>query len=302
MLLETTNKIIDNEWSFIEGIESCGEFDPNNHNLSWKFEYKNSPKTTDRRLRPQGIKPATDFEQTEFGYRFDYFVDENGINKGSCIRKPNITGGTYYQEELNVCIQTLKTACDNIYIAQSALEELSIEERYSIALVEGSAIATFDDLTKDEVTFDIKIADQSIDDLGSITVRDYENCEVLFDSDIISARADKANKVPDPLDSSYTHVPILVDANTAKFNEGPNGYFTTSGDFVTLKFCVMSEIGLSKVVDIATQTEVDTSISYTKVKIDVTIDMKNNFSTQLEIEEEKASSASEDVDIEYDCK
>jgi hypothetical protein len=198
---------------------------------------------------------------------------------------------------------------------------LSIEEYYSVALVPDSTTAVFNSTTEDnEIIFKLKIAAGSENELDPINVFDFSTCKIPIGPQFVTAQKDIVNRVSDmvfdPFDANYVHVPVLVDIRTDNFYQSPpEGYFTElTGDggiawedddiveYVNLKFCVKSEMGMSTVLNLnTTQTEY-TSISYTKVKFDVTIDMKTNFATNVTITEENALTETENVQIGYECK
>lgn len=127
---DITNKIINGDASLMNG--SCGENDPTNPNSIWEFQYsiegKNEEKDpmgdkAHRHLQsisgapggPNGMIPPPDFEQTEFGWRFEYFTDtETNEKMGTCRKKPGIISGPHSQENLNTCINKFSLACSQI--------------------------------------------------------------------------------------------------------------------------------------------------------------------------------------------
>jgi hypothetical protein len=203
-------------------------------------------------------------------------------------------------------------------------------ERYDIALVPNSTVVAFKDPDEEisfsqqdgldeiatidvpdveEMTFSLKIAKESVDELNLITVLDYVDCNNDISDDIISARKDLGDKVVDA-DERYWDVPIRVDINTTNFDNGPDGYFTRNDETneVNLKFCVKSEMGVATVVDLDQNGNIiagsnhTSSVSYMKVKFDVTIDMETNFESNVDIQEEGAVVTTQGVENSYTCK
>jgi hypothetical protein len=180
-----------------------------------------------------------------------------------------------------------------------------------MTVVPDSVAVAFDENSSgNEISYKLKIAKETAGDLNTITVLDYTTCKIPFtNSNIISAKLLGDEQTTTNADDRYNEVPIEIDVNTTMFEstDSPNDYFTTKVDGknnVQLKFCVMSELGSTTVVDLNDNgKDVTSSISYNKVKFDITIDMENNFAvTDMNIEEKSASTASKDAVIAYDCK
>ncbi len=185
--------------------------------------------------------------------------------------------------------------------------ELTSEEKYSMSLVPGSVAVAFDeDRSDNEVSYKLKIAEDSKDKLVALTILDHTTCKVPFaNTDIISAALSSGDFTKNA-DDRYLDIPIDIDVNTTMFEspDSPDDYFTTNvngENNARLKFCVMTELGSSTVVSKDGKVE-NSSISYNKVKFDITINMETGFATDLKIQEENASTASKNVNIEYDCK
>jgi hypothetical protein len=193
---------------------------------------------------------------------------------------------------------------------------------WSIRLVDDSAVVDFSDkingappadgetAKEGEIAFSLKIADQCVKDLGRISTMDFDTCKHPINQSIIHAQADLNNK--SLVDSDiYAKIPILVDIKTEKFEDSIDeypGYFFAdeTGEKVTLKFCVKSELGKENIIKLdANGEEGETeasSISYTMLKFDITINMVTGFATNMDIQEKSASSTTETVDIAYNCK
>jgi hypothetical protein len=189
-------------------------------------------------------------------------------------------------------------------------EPLTLEEKYNMTVVPDSVAVAFDENSSDnEISYKLKIAKETVGTLITITILDYTTCKIPFtNSNIISAKLLGGEQITTNADDRYSEVPIEIDVNTTMFGstDSPDDYFTTKVDGknnAQLKFCVMSELGSTTVVDLNDDKDVTLSISYNKVKFDITIDMENNFEVKdMKIEEKSASTASQDVEIAYDCK
>lgn len=157
---------------------------------------------------------------------------------------------------------------------------ISLGTKYSIEFVPDSIETVFNgDDSKDEMTFKLRIADQSLDKLGSITVRDHETCKGdPFDPSVISAEADLDNKVVSD-DGIYADVLVRVDINTTDIYEITKpypGYFNPSGDDnnVIFNFCIRSELGQESVINVATGLPQTYAISYKEVKFELSVRME----------------------------
>jgi hypothetical protein len=184
----------------------------------------------------------------------------------------------------------------------------SVENEFFLAVVPDSAAAVFDE-SDNEITFSLKIADQSIDDLD-IFAANLENCDgERFDSSIISVFVDTANKVPDISGSYYANVPIFVDIKTGNFQaaaEKHPTYFTENkaAGTVQIKFCLRAELGEITVTNLITNQPETSTISFTNLRFDMELDMVKKFVSSFDAVEESSSldSQNANANINYESK
>ena len=184
---------------------------------------------------------------------------------------------------------------------------ISLANKYFIALVENSTVATFNETESDnEIMFNLKITNSNLDAFNgdSITVLNYETCSgEAFAESVVSAVPDLANKT---VDGIYAEVPVLVDINTTdieNISSGYPGYFNATNETVVLKFCVMSKLGESTIYNSTSGTNVTTAISYSKVKVQVEIDMKKGFeSASVDITEDSPEEEVAESTVDYERK
>ena len=184
---------------------------------------------------------------------------------------------------------------------------ISLANKYSIALVENSTVATFNDTNSaNEIMFNLNITNSDLEEFSneSIIVLNYETCSgEAYAESVVSAVPDLANKT---VAGIYAEVPVLVDINTTdieNISSGYPGYFNATNETVVLKFCVMSKLGESTIYNSTSGTTVTTPISYSKVKVQVEIDMKKGFeSASVSIKEDSPEEEAAESTVDYERK
>ena len=232
----------------------------------------------------------------------------------------NWQSNSYFKYGSNVCTNGAncgwdQTTCpvtpaptSTLTSAPTTAPTISLANKYFIALVENSTIATFNDTeSANEIVFNLKITNSDLDGFNgeSVTVLDYETCSgEAYAESIVSAVPDISNKMI--VDGIYAEVPVLVDINTTNIENISSvypGYFNATNETVVLKFCVMSKLGESTMYNLTSNTSITTAISYSKVKVQVEIDMKKGFeSASVSVTEDNPEEEVAESTVDYERK
>jgi hypothetical protein len=183
------------------------------------------------------------------------------------------------------------------------------KNEYQISLIDDSINVVFNNSRLDkELMMDLNVTTGNVPELSdSIKVYDYESCsDTEYDSSMLTASALKGDAVTDASsDGVFSTVPVAIDLNTtdiASFNnsESNPGFFSARDESVVLQFCLKPTLGSIEVYDAEEGEEVETYISYTKIKVQIELDMTMNFDTAtVTIKEDALEESTENVNVDY---
>ena len=190
----------------------------------------------------------------------------------------------------------------------SVPSKTALGSAHFIGLVKNSTDINFsEDRASDEIKFGLNVTHHDISEGNldsSINVFAGLHCNgTALESDILNVTADISNKDLNA-DGAYTVIPVIIDVNTTNItavSASIPGYFTAEDDKVTLKFCVMPELGAVDIlVDGVSKTS---SISYTKINFVVEIDMQKGFqSASATVTEDAPEENNQNTQIDYNGK
>mmetsp|Transcript_1881 Transcript_1881/g.2772 ORF Transcript_1881/g.2772 Transcript_1881/m.2772 type:complete len:210 (+) Transcript_1881:380-1009(+) len=182
--------------------------------------------------------------------------------------------------------------------AISAAPSLQPRSDYSIVLEEDSVNVGFDDASSaGEISFALKVTKGKAGEVRPIKVLDYSTCnDTSFSNDIINAThvADIATG------TDFDRVAVNLDINTGNLANYVGSIYTedNSTNTASIQFCTLAEIG-SVTID-NNGVDVDSSISYVKIKFNLDINLEVGFdSASVQVQEIAAIEDSQTVGIEY---